>query len=79
VETINIHDAKTQFSRLVNEASTGKEIVIAKAGRPTARMVPLDPPSRPARRFGGLRDKIQIPDDFNELLPGALLDAFEGK
>ena len=79
METINIHDAKTQFSRLVNEASNGKEIVISKADRQTARMVPLDPPSRPARRFGGLRDKIQIPDDFNELLPGALLDAFEGK
>jgi prevent-host-death family protein len=79
METINIHDAKTQFSRLVDEASTGKEIVIAKAGRPTARLVPLAPQNQPARRFGGLKGKIQIFDDFNEPLPDAVLDAFEGK
>lgn len=79
METINIHDAKTQFSRLVDAAAAGEEIVIAKAGRPAARLVPLAPASPPARRFGGLKGQFTVPDDFDAPLPDAVLDAFEGK
>ena len=51
-ETINIHEAKTHFSRLVERAHAGEEIIVAKAGVPYARLVPLDAPTRARRRLG---------------------------
>ena len=76
--TVNIHAAKTQLSRLVEEVAGGREIVIARAGRPVARLVPLAPPVR-RKRLGLLRGKIRVGADFNAPLPDDLLDAFEGK
>ena len=76
--TVNIHEAKTQLSRLVEEAASGREIVIAKAGRPVARLVPLAAPVR-TKQLGLLRGKIRVGPDFDAPLPAALLDAFEGK
>jgi len=73
----NIHDAKTQFSRLVDAAANGEEIIIAKAGKPTARLVPMAP-ARPARKFGSLKGKIRISEDFDAPLPAALIADFEG-
>jgi len=78
MRTVNIHAAKTQLSRLVDDAAKGEEIVIAKAGKPVARLVALTD-SRPPRRFGGLGDKINIPEDFDAPLPDDILDAFEGR
>jgi prevent-host-death family protein len=75
---INIHAAKTQLSRLVDDAANGEEIVIAKAGKPVDRLVPLIETIR-KRRLGGLAGKIQIPDDFDAPLPDDILDAFEGR
>lgn len=65
---INIHDAKTHLSRLVEQAAADKEIVIAKAGRPMARLVPLLPVPKP-KKFGLLQGKIEIPVDFDAPLP----------
>lgn len=73
---VNIHEAKTHLSRLVDEAASGKEIVIAKAGKPLAKLVPLAAASR-RRRLGILKGKITVPDDFDAPLPEDVLDSFE--
>jgi prevent-host-death family protein len=78
METVNIHEAKTQFSRLVDAAANGEEIIIAKAGKPTARLVPLER-VKTKRRFGALKGKIRIGDDFDAPLPDDLIAAFEGR
>ncbi len=78
--TINIHAAKTHFSRLVDEAAAGAEIVIAKAGKPVARLVTLIPvEERPKRRLGALAGLARAPADFDAPLPDAVLDAFEAR
>lgn len=74
---INIHEAKTHLSRLVEDVAGGDEIIIAKAGKPMARLIALEPPSAP-RQFGMLKGKIHIADDFDAPLPEEILAAFEG-
>lgn len=74
---INIHDAKTHFSRYVEEAARGGEIVIARAGRPVARLVPYGQP--PSRRPGVLAGRVVIAEDFDAPLASDVLDAFEGR
>ncbi len=77
-ETVNLYAAKTHLSELVDRAAAGEEIVIAKAGQPKAKLVPLQPPTK--RRKGGfLRGKIWISPNFDDPLPPDLLDAFEGR
>jgi len=76
--SVNIHDAKTNLSRLVDQAASGIEIVIAKAGKPVARLVPLAKP-RPERKPGFLKGKLRIPDDFDAPLPDEVLRGFEGR
>ena len=75
---INIHEAKTHLSRLVEEVSAGEELTIAKAGKPLARLVPIKPAKR-VRKPGFLKGKIRIANDFDAPLPSEMLDAFEGK
>lgn len=65
--TVNIHEAKTHFSKLVDRVLQGEEVVIAKAGRPVARLVPL-PPRVPRRTPGSARG-LEIGPDFDEPLP----------
>ena len=77
--TVNIHAAKTHLSRLVEQAAAGEEIVIAKAGKPMAKLVPLDAAPTRKRRLGGLVGKIEVPDDFDAPLPDDVLAAFEGR
>jgi len=78
MQIFNIHDAKTQFSRLVDAAANGEEIIIARAGKPAARLVPLADP-KPPIRIGLLEGKLRIADDFDAPLPDELLSAFEGR
>ena len=66
--TVNINEAKTHFSKLVDRVLQGEEVVIAKAGRPVARLVPL-PPRVPRRTPGSARGLIEIGPDFDEPLP----------
>ena len=75
METVNIHQAKTHLSRLVERAEHGEEIIIARSGRPVARLVPLVPLPEP-RVFGQLRGLITVSDDFDDPLPDDILDAF---
>jgi prevent-host-death family protein len=76
--TVNIHEAKTHLSRLVDEAARGREIVIARAGKPVARLVPLVPAPR-KKRLGLLKGSLRIPADFDAPLPDDVLALFEGK
>ena len=66
---INIHEAKTHLSRLVEEAAQGQEIVIAKAGKPVARLVPLAADAPVTRTPGRLKGKLTIGADFDDPLP----------
>ena len=78
MRTVNIHEAKTHLSRLIEEVVTRCEpIVIAKAGKPMARLVPLVP-ERPRRVFGILAGQVRIADDFDAPLPNDVLSSFEG-
>jgi prevent-host-death family protein len=78
MSTVNIHQAKTHFSRLVDLAAGGEEIIIAKAGKPVARLVPYVVKGS-IRRPGAMRGKIRIKKDFDAPLPKKLLDSFDGK
>ena len=73
---MNIHEAKTGLSKLVERVEAGEEIVIARAGRPVAKLVAWKP-GRARRRLGLLDGKFTIPDDFNRPLPESLLRMFE--
>jgi prevent-host-death family protein len=75
--TVNLYEAKTSLSKLVERAAAGEEIVIAKAGKPKARLVPLA--DRALRKPGGWEGKVWIADDFDEPLPREILEGFEGK
>ena len=70
-ETVNIYEAKTQLSKLVDRAAGGEEIIIARAGRPVARLVPLEE-ARPPRKPGLLRGRIWISPHFDDPLPDDL-------
>lgn len=76
--TVNIHEAKTHLSKLVEEVMHGKIIIIAKAGKPAAKLVPITS-SKPKRKPGALKGKIKIASDFNDSLPSEILDFFEGE
>lgn len=68
MRTINIHEAKTHLSRLVEEAAEGEAFIIAKAGRPIAKVVPLEARERGAsRRIGFLAGQIEVPEHFDEI------------
>jgi prevent-host-death family protein len=68
MDIVNIHQAKTHLSRLVERVARGESITIARAGRPVARLVPLDaPPVRERRRTGFLAGEFRIPDDFDAM------------
>jgi prevent-host-death family protein len=75
---LNLYEAKTALSQLVDRAAAGEEIVIAKAGRPLAKLVALDRPQK-RRMPGGWQGKARVADDFDAPLPDEVLDAFEAK
>ncbi len=77
VIVVNIHQAKTHLSRLVERAAAGEEIVIGKAGKPMARLVPYRVSAEP-RRPGLLAGRLEIAEDFDET-PDWLTEAFEGR
>jgi prevent-host-death family protein len=68
VKTVNVHEAKTHLSRLLDRAHAGEEITIAKSGKPYARLVPLEQPTR-KRRPGTLKGMAELTDAFFEPLP----------
>jgi prevent-host-death family protein len=77
MQITNIHEAKTNFSKLVERVAAGEEIIIGRAGKPVARLVPYKP-SSPKRKPGSWKGKVWISPDFDRL-PAELQAAFEGK
>ncbi len=75
MKTVNIHEAKTHLSRLLRRVAAGAEIVIAKGGRPIARLVPVGTPRD--RRFGTDRGRFTVPAGFDAPLPDEVLADFE--
>lgn len=78
MKTVNIHEAKTHLSKLLARVRKGEEIVLAKAGKPVAKIVPFEAPSK-RRVPGSARGLVKIYDNFDDPLPDEILDAFEGK
>jgi prevent-host-death family protein len=76
METVNVHEAKTHLSRLLSRVLAGEEIIIAKAGKPIARLTPWREPVL-TRKPGLDRGKFQVPKDFDAPLPDHVLDEFE--
>jgi|SRR5215468_1931028 len=74
---VNVYEAKTHLSRLLRRVQSGEEIVIAAAGRPIARLVPVSPETGP-RVLGGDEDQVWDAPDFNAPLPEAIIDTFYG-
>ena len=72
---VNIHHAKTHLSRLLEQVALGEEIIIAKAGRPIAKLVPVSKRKRP-RKLGSAKGDFVVPDDFNDPLPKEVEDSF---
>ncbi|MEX2556671.1 MAG: type II toxin-antitoxin system Phd/YefM family antitoxin [Actinomycetota bacterium] len=75
---INVYEAKTHLSRLLDRAEGGEEIIITRHGRPVARLGPITEKPR-ARKLGRLRGRIRMSQDFDAPLPDEILDAFEGR
>lgn len=74
---LNLYDAKTRLSELVEAASQGETVIIAKAGRPLAKLGPVETPRRPVR-LGLMKGAIRIGRDFDAPLPESVLREFEG-
>ena len=66
MRTVNIHEAKTHLSRLVDAAAKGEPFIIAKAGKPLVKVVPLDAPPAP-KRFDFMKGQFKVPDDFDTM------------
>ena len=74
----NLYEAKTSLSRLVDRAASGEEIILSKAGKPLAKLVPFRRNDEP-RRPGGWEGRVRISEDFDAPLPPEIQDAFEGR
>lgn len=72
---INIHEAKTHLSRLVDQAAKGESFVIAKAGKPIAKVTAVDAPSK-IRRLGFMQGQIKVPDDFDRMAADEIAHLF---
>lgn len=80
MQTINIHQAKTQLSRLVEQAAQGEPFVIAKAGKPLVKVMALNAPEAgQRRRLGFMAGQITVPDDFNRMGDAEIERLFDGE
>ncbi|HZB88053.1 MAG TPA: type II toxin-antitoxin system prevent-host-death family antitoxin [Terracidiphilus sp.] len=75
---VNIFEAKTHLSRLIEQVEQGGEVIIARAGKPVARLTRLEPAEKKPIRYGLMKGEIWIADDFDDPLPDDLLAEFEG-
>lgn len=80
MRTINMHEAKTHLSRLIDQAAKGEPFVIAKAGKPMVKVVPLDgSEAASGSRLGFLEGQFEVPDDFDRMGQDEIIRMFEGK
>ena len=79
MQTINVHEAKTHLSRLIEQAARGEPFIIAKAGKPMVKVVPLDAPEAgQTRRLGFMAGQIAVPDDFDRMGQAEIEKLFGG-
>lgn len=76
--TVNIYEAKTALSKLVDRAAAGEDVIIARGGKPVARLTKLESAQRKIR-FGVLRGKVKVARDFDAPLPEKVLEEFNGR
>lgn len=77
METVNIHEAKTHLSRLIEKAAKGEPFIIAKAGKPLVKVMPLDTPTgAQVRRLGFLAGQFSVPDDFDRMASAEIHQMF---
>jgi prevent-host-death family protein len=80
IQTVNIHEAKTHLSKLVDRASRGESFIIARAGKPLVKVVPLDAPTpKKVQRLGFMSGQMAIPEDFDTMGGTEIAQIFEGK
>jgi prevent-host-death family protein len=80
MRTVNMHEAKTHLSRLVEQAANGEPFIIAKAGKPLVKVVPLDAPAeKKVNRIGFMTGEFTVPDDFDTLFADEIEEMFYGK
>ncbi len=79
MKPVNIYEAKTRFSELVDKAASGDDVVISRNGKPLVRITRLEGDVRPQIKFGLLKGKIKITADFDASLPAEVLAGFEGR
>ena len=75
MKTVNMHEAKTHLSKLVDQAVKGEPFVIAKAGKPLVKVTAIDAP-KPRSRLGGMEGEIKVPDDFNTMFADEIAALF---
>lgn len=78
MEAVNIYDAKTRLSQLVDKAAAGEDVVVSRHGKPLVRITRLEAPKRRIK-FGLLKGKLTVADDFDSPLPDEVLAGFEGR
>lgn len=78
MESVNIYDAKTRLSQLVDKAAAGEDVIVSRNGKPLVRITRLEPTKRRIR-FGLLKGKLVVPQDFDAPLPADMLAGFEGR
>lgn len=78
MEQVNIYEAKTHFSKYVEQAESGQDVIIARGGKQVARLTSIEPKKSPIR-FGVLKGRVQVSADFDEALPDEVLAGFEGR
>jgi prevent-host-death family protein len=79
MNTVNIHEAKTQLSKLVDKAAKGEPFIIAKAGKPMVKVTALDTPTgKQVRRLGFMAGQIKVPDDFDRMFEKEIEELFYG-
>ena len=78
MDAVNIYEAKTRLSQLVDKAASGEDVVVSRNGKPLVRITQLEGSTRPIK-FGVLKGKVRIAADFDAPLPGDVLAGFEGR
>ena len=78
MKIVNLHEAKTHLSRLIESVIAGEEVIIAKAGKPLVKLIPYQETKQP-RKPGGWEGKVRMSDDFDDELPDNILTGFLGE
>ncbi len=78
MSSVNIYEAKTRLSQLVDQAAAGEDVIVSRNGKPLVRITQLEAPKRTVK-FGLLKGKVKVPADFDAPLPAQVLAEFEGR